>query len=97
MASWLHRLPGAAAREELLGLVDQLNADPAVSGILVQLPLPGELLYFYDEGRGAVGGRKAVGEICVVYGRGVVLRGHEGVPCMRRCSLASPAIGNMTG
>jgi hypothetical protein len=47
---------------------------------LVQLPLPGELLYFYDEGRGAVGSRKPVGEICVVYGRGVVLRGHEGVP-----------------
>jgi hypothetical protein len=47
---------------------------------LVQLPLPGELLYFYDDGRGGVGGRKPVGEICVVYGRGVVLRGHEGVP-----------------
>src|SRR5262245_17253653 len=47
---------------------------------LVQLPLPGELLYFYDTGHGAVGARKPVGEICVVYGRGVVLRGHEGVP-----------------
>jgi len=47
---------------------------------LVQLPLPGELLYFFDEGRGAVGARKAVGEICVVYGRGVVLRGHESIP-----------------
>jgi methylenetetrahydrofolate dehydrogenase (NADP+) / methenyltetrahydrofolate cyclohydrolase len=40
MASWLHRLPAAAAQDQLLGLVDQLNADPAVSGILVQLPLP---------------------------------------------------------
>ena len=47
---------------------------------LVQLPLPGELLYFFDEGRGATGARKPVGEICFVYGRGVVLRGHEGVP-----------------
>jgi hypothetical protein len=53
---------------------------PAVKENLVQLPLPGELLYFYDEGRGAVGARRPVGEICVVYGRGVVLRGHEGVP-----------------
>ncbi len=47
---------------------------------LVQLPLPGELLYFYDEGSAAIGSRKAVGEICIVYGRGVVLRAHEGIP-----------------
>src|SRR5438552_3025953 len=47
---------------------------------LVQLPLPGELLYFYDEGRGATGAHKPVAEICFVYGRGVVLRGQEGVP-----------------
>jgi len=53
---------------------------PSPEENLVQLPLPGELLYFYDQGRGAVGARKPVGEICMVYGRGVVLRGHEGVP-----------------
>ena len=47
---------------------------------LVQLPLPGELLYFYDAGSSGVGSRKTVGEICIVYGRGVVLRAHEGVP-----------------
>jgi hypothetical protein len=47
---------------------------------LVQLPLPGELLYFFNEGTGGVGARRPVGEICIVYGRGVVLRGHEGVP-----------------
>jgi methylenetetrahydrofolate dehydrogenase (NADP+)/methenyltetrahydrofolate cyclohydrolase len=40
MASWLHRLPAAAAPQQLLDLVDRLNTDPAVSGILVQLPLP---------------------------------------------------------
>ena len=56
------------------------NPPKAAAENLVQLPLPGELLYFYDEGRGAVGSRKPVGEICMVYGRGVVLRGHEGVP-----------------
>ncbi len=55
-------------------------APPNPGENLVQLPLPGELLYFYDEGRGAVGGRKAVGEICVVYGRGALLRAHEGIP-----------------
>jgi len=56
------------------------DAPRAVAENLVQLPLPGELLYFYEEGRGAAGARKPVGEICIVYGRGVVLRGHEGVP-----------------
>src|SRR5438132_10427252 len=56
------------------------NPPPSTGENLVQLPLPGELLYFYDEGRGAVGGRKPAGEICIVYGRGVVLRAHEGAP-----------------
>lgn len=40
MASWLHRLPETASQAELLALVTQLNADAAVHGILVQLPLP---------------------------------------------------------
>jgi methylenetetrahydrofolate dehydrogenase (NADP+)/methenyltetrahydrofolate cyclohydrolase len=35
-----HRLPASTAEEELLALVAELNADPAVDGILVQLPLP---------------------------------------------------------
>jgi hypothetical protein len=56
------------------------DAPASVAENLVQLPLPGELLYFYDPGRGVAGARSPVGEICVVYGRGVVLRGHEGVP-----------------
>jgi methylenetetrahydrofolate dehydrogenase (NADP+)/methenyltetrahydrofolate cyclohydrolase len=43
MASWLHRLPATAPQQQLLDLVAQLNADPAVSGILVQLPLPGHM------------------------------------------------------
>ena len=33
-------LPGAVAQAELLARIDGLNADPAVHGILVQLPLP---------------------------------------------------------
>src|SRR5689334_8088810 len=52
--------------------------EPANENI-VQLPLPGELLYFYDPGRGAIGARKPCGELCFVYGRGVILRAHEGV------------------
>jgi methylenetetrahydrofolate dehydrogenase (NADP+)/methenyltetrahydrofolate cyclohydrolase len=38
-----HSLPAEASREDAVGLVEQLNADPEVSGILVQLPLPEQL------------------------------------------------------
>jgi methylenetetrahydrofolate dehydrogenase (NADP+)/methenyltetrahydrofolate cyclohydrolase len=40
IASWLHRLPAAATQQDLLDLIGQLNRNAAVSGILVQLPLP---------------------------------------------------------
>src|ERR1051325_583353 len=35
-----HKLPATATQGELMALVDQLNKDPDVDGILVQLPLP---------------------------------------------------------
>ena len=38
-----HRLAEDTETNELLGLIDRLNADPAVNGILVQLPLPDHL------------------------------------------------------
>jgi methylenetetrahydrofolate dehydrogenase (NADP+) / methenyltetrahydrofolate cyclohydrolase len=40
MASFEHRLDAGVSEAELLALVARLNADPAVHGILVQLPLP---------------------------------------------------------
>jgi methylenetetrahydrofolate dehydrogenase (NADP+)/methenyltetrahydrofolate cyclohydrolase len=40
MKSTLHRLPASTSQSELLDLVARLNADRAVHGILVQLPLP---------------------------------------------------------
>ncbi len=43
MRGRLHRLPAATTEAELLALVAQLNADPAVDGILVQLPLPPQI------------------------------------------------------
>lgn len=43
MNSYEHRLGADTGEEELLALVEQLNGDPAVHGILVQLPLPGHL------------------------------------------------------
>ena len=43
MASFEHKLPADTSEEVLLNLIRQLNADPKVHGILVQLPLPGHL------------------------------------------------------
>ena len=43
MASFEHKLPAETSQEELLALVDHLNADASVDGILVQLPLPKHL------------------------------------------------------
>ncbi len=43
MASFEHKLPATATEVELLALIDRLNQDPAVDGILVQLPLPAHL------------------------------------------------------
>jgi methylenetetrahydrofolate dehydrogenase (NADP+) / methenyltetrahydrofolate cyclohydrolase len=43
MNSFEHRLPADTSEAELLALVQKLNNDPAVHGILVQLPLPSGL------------------------------------------------------
>lgn len=43
MASFEHRLPEDTTQADLLALIDTLNADAAVDGILVQLPLPDHL------------------------------------------------------
>jgi methylenetetrahydrofolate dehydrogenase (NADP+)/methenyltetrahydrofolate cyclohydrolase len=43
MRSFDHRLPESVGQDELLALVRKLNADPAVHGILVQLPLPAQI------------------------------------------------------
>ena len=43
MASFEHRLPADTSEAALLSLVERLNQDEAVDGILVQLPLPGQL------------------------------------------------------
>jgi methylenetetrahydrofolate dehydrogenase (NADP+)/methenyltetrahydrofolate cyclohydrolase len=46
MESRLHELPATTSQLELLDLVQRLNEDPGVHGILVQLPLPRQI----DEG-----------------------------------------------
>jgi methylenetetrahydrofolate dehydrogenase (NADP+)/methenyltetrahydrofolate cyclohydrolase len=43
MHSVTHRLPAETSQDDLRGLVESLNRDPAIHGILVQLPLPPHL------------------------------------------------------
>jgi methylenetetrahydrofolate dehydrogenase (NADP+) / methenyltetrahydrofolate cyclohydrolase len=40
MASFVHRMPAETTQDELLARVAEINDDPAVHGIIVQLPLP---------------------------------------------------------
>ena len=81
---------GMYSGAEVFAMLD--NPQPAPNENMVQLPLPGELLYFYDPSTGAVGARKPVAEIVLVYGRGVVLRAHEGVPT--HCALFGRIAGD---
>lgn len=43
MAGFAHNLPDTISQDELLRLVEELNADDRVDGILVQLPLPKQI------------------------------------------------------
>ncbi|MES2340505.1 MAG: bifunctional methylenetetrahydrofolate dehydrogenase/methenyltetrahydrofolate cyclohydrolase [Pseudomonadota bacterium] len=43
MHSETHRLPADATQDELMALVEQLNDDPRIHGVLVQMPLPKHL------------------------------------------------------
>ncbi len=83
-------LHGMYSGAEIFAMLE--NPQPAPQENLVQLPLPGELVYFFDENIRAAGGRKPVAEIALVYGRGVVLRAHEGVPT--HCSLFARIAGD---
>jgi len=42
-ASWVHTLPADTTQTGLLELIEKLNHDPAVHGILIQLPLPKQI------------------------------------------------------
>jgi methylenetetrahydrofolate dehydrogenase (NADP+) / methenyltetrahydrofolate cyclohydrolase len=43
LASWMHTPPVATTTDQMLRLVDTLNSDNAVDGILIQLPLPSQV------------------------------------------------------
>ena len=93
MASFEHRLPDKTTEGDLLALIEQLNGDPAVHGILVQLPLPAQIdahavINAVDPDKDVDGfhlvnvGRLATGEPglvpCTPLGCMMMLRGHAG-------------------
>ncbi|MBA5778502.1 bifunctional methylenetetrahydrofolate dehydrogenase/methenyltetrahydrofolate cyclohydrolase FolD [Stappia sp. F7233] len=97
MRSIEHLLPEATSEAELLALVDRLNADPQVDGILVQMPLPSHI----DSDRIvlAIDPAKDVDGLHPVNAGRIVL-GKEGlVPCTPQgcVILAKEELGNLSG
>jgi hypothetical protein len=76
-------LHGMYSGAEVFAVLD--NPRPAPPENLCQLPLPGEILYFYDDAKYVTAHNKPVAEICVVYNRGVILKGPESIGV--HCSL----------
>jgi hypothetical protein len=74
---------GMYSGAEVFALLEQPKELPPEN--LCQLPLPGEVLYFFDGSSSVANSKKAISELCIVYNRGVVIRGPEGVPSY--CSL----------
>ncbi len=97
MASFEHRLPADTSEADLLALLDTLNADDAVDGILVQLPLPDQI----DANRviDRIDPAKDVDGFHVI-NAGRLLTGQTAmVPCtpLGCLMLAREALGDLTG
>ena len=69
---------GRYSGREAFVLLD--DAQPAPVEKRTQLPLPGEILYWSDPGAAVTSDGAPVAEILFAFGRGVTLRGPEGVP-----------------
>lgn len=97
MHSVTHRLPADVSQTELLRLVGELNADPAIHGILVQLPLPKG----FDEQAviAAISPDKDVDGLHVVNAGRLA----NGVPALTPCTplgcmiMLREAVGDLTG
>ncbi|MEM9123386.1 MAG: bifunctional methylenetetrahydrofolate dehydrogenase/methenyltetrahydrofolate cyclohydrolase FolD [Pseudomonadota bacterium] len=97
MASFEHVLPATTSQEALHSLIRQLNEDPAVHGILVQLPLPSPL----DEAAAiaTIDPRKDVDGLTAI-NAGRLLAGRPGlVPCtpLGCLLLARQTLGDLAG
>jgi methylenetetrahydrofolate dehydrogenase (NADP+)/methenyltetrahydrofolate cyclohydrolase len=77
--SFGHRLDASTSQEQLLELIDRLNDDPAVDGIICQLPLPG-----HHDAAGATGRLAAAKDVdgLGVANAGLLTLGRPGLrPC----------------
>ncbi len=97
MASFEHKLPADTSEAELFALIDRLNADPAVHGILCQFPVPDHL----DERRvvARIDPAKDVDGLSVV-NAGLLASGEKGlVSCtpLGCLMLLRDRLGDMTG
>ena len=97
MHSVEHRLPENTSEAELLALVDELNRDPAIDGILVQLPLPGQI----DDARviAAIEPAKDVDGFHVENAGKLAVGGEALVPCtpLGCLHLLKAELGDLTG
>ncbi len=77
--SYEYALPEETTEEELLALVEKLNGDPAVNGILVQLPLPRQI----DEHRiiEAISPKKDVDAFHAVHVGKIMIGDFDFLPC----------------
>lgn len=97
MASFEHKMPADTSEEDLFALIDQLNADPSVHGILCQFPVPDHL----DERRvvARIDPSKDVDGLSVV-NAGLLASGEKGlVSCtpLGCLMLLRDQVGNMSG
>jgi methylenetetrahydrofolate dehydrogenase (NADP+) / methenyltetrahydrofolate cyclohydrolase len=97
MQSFETHLPATASEDELLARVARLNADPAVHGILVQLPLPSQIreTAVID----AIAPAKDVDGFHVVNTGLLASRGTGIIPCtpLGCLRLLGEYVGNLTG
>ena len=97
MNSFEHRLPGDTDQDTLVDLVASLNADPAVHGILIQLPLPDQIAS--ATAINAVDPDKDVDGLHIVNAGRLVTGGDAMVPCTPRgCRMMlHETLGDLTG
>jgi len=97
MNSFEHRFDASLSEADLLALIDQLNNDPAVNGILVQLPLPDHI----DDAKvlSAISPDKDIDGFHVI-NAGLLATGGDGlVPCtpLGCLLMLKKYVGNLSG
>jgi len=86
--SFEHKLPATATKAQIAALISELNADSAVHGILMQLPLPDSLAAAQEELVQTIAARKDVDGLTVANAGKLFLGIKDGlIPCTPQGSL----------